>query len=83
MSTGRCKTCKHWREDSNPYLSGIPRGWGGCELTRTVDAHTFNNQKTRAHVAFRDEMYLVLAVAPDFGCIQYEPKDTANERRPV
>ena len=70
-----CATCKHFRLWDG-WPGDYPDGWGTC--LRTTTDHDPEEPGTMAVVHQQWESDGILAVAPDFGCRSYEPKESTN-----
>lgn len=67
----RCATCK-WFAAYDGYPGDIGEGWGVCSL---IDGQSDPEEPgTKAMVLNQFAVDGILAVAPDFGCVQHEPK---------
>ncbi len=62
----RCKNCTWW-----DYYDDV--NWAKCNLTETEDGRPLLPQ-TRAVAKDSEQYAAYLLTAPDFGCIQFEPK---------
>jgi hypothetical protein len=72
MPQPRCDRCNHFRLWDG-YPGDYPEGWGLCSrITSETDPE---EPTTKAVVHQQWESDGILAVAPDFGCVQYEPKE--------
>ena len=74
MVDGRCETCKWWGGPFYAYDGGPYEGMGECNLT-AMEKHwqpTHGDSKAFG-LAFK-RTRAVLMTAPDFGCVQHEPK---------
>jgi hypothetical protein len=67
-----CSTCKHFRLQER-WNGDYPEDWGFCSRI-TVD-HDPEEPGIKAVVHQQWGTTGELAVAPDFGCVQYEPKE--------
>lgn len=65
MDCGRCKDCQWWRcEDSE---------FGECELAQSCSGvPKYPHTKAAAHDV--EGYHASLYTAPDFGCVQFEPR---------
>lgn len=79
-----CKNCKHWTIDppsSGTYLDGSPMnqepGWGCCEIGSSGNGEA-DTKETKAYALDYEQYGAKLRTAPDFGCVQFEPKDTVG-----
>jgi len=68
--SGRCKNCR-WREEFDTG-SGVIQN--RCILTQTEDGK--RPEHTKAYAVDADDYFAVLVVEPDFGCIQFRPKES-------
>jgi hypothetical protein len=81
---GHCETCRWWgipadRDDDDiyHYEGAIPEGWRMC--LRTEREHWRHEPPAGVRLAVAGYEFDGLATAPDFGCVQYEPKrDTGD-----
>jgi len=72
--SGRCKDCKHF--EYQPRDEGLERYTGTCEITRLGDdGYSPEVPTTLAFAADAERYSAVLIVAPDFGCVQFEPAE--------
>jgi hypothetical protein len=73
---GHCKDCKWW-VDVYEYDDWGTRG--NCELTqRNVDTRGEAHPESLAHsMGTGASSYGALVTAPDFGCVQFEPKEAS------
>ena len=71
---GRCETCAHWTEflDANDD----PMGLGMCFLLSS-HRHDTNDDALASIVGDDDDLVADFQTRKDFGCVQYERKDTA------
>lgn len=81
--TERCETCKWWGRESSELRRGFAedewylpesRGQRYCALTFTYRGDSAFPTKAQAHGLTHGILY----TAPDFGCVQWEPKDDSQ-----
>lgn len=65
MSEQRCKTCKHWEQKNDGFMSGES---GDC---LRVEAWRDGNEDALAY-AQGDDASGWLVTRPDFGCVMWE-----------
>lgn len=74
---GYCRDCRWWGYDSDR-----DNGWRTCLLTETHDNEALGWQLLKAVKALAmscsklcDTVAAELETAPDFGCVQFQPKE--------
>jgi hypothetical protein len=73
-----CATCKHFCLWDRWHVD-YPDGWGTCSRITTLNDPEEPGTKAVVHQQWEADG--ILAVAPDFGCRAYEPKEITNGTR--
>ena len=68
----KCNKCKHFDDNFDNNIN--IHGYGYCDKADSIDGMPVN--KTLAYAADMEQYKAYLQVHKDFGCIQFEGKDT-------
>lgn len=68
---GHCRDCRHFATDMSYSRR---EGWAACNLTGS-DGGEAECDKTLAYARDFEAYSAWLEVSPDFGCVQFEPKE--------
>ncbi len=71
--TERCSNCKFYRE-----MACLNEQWGECKLTWSEEGEPVD-WDTLAYAYDTEENSSVLTVKPNFGCVQFMPREQEDE----